>query len=184
MVSGRFWETRNVEVDDGFTLIELVVVMAILGILIAIALPTYLGVIDQAHNTSAASSLANSYMISQEVFLESKASYPTPVQMVKAMKEISTTYTFTTGISKNVNEISVATNGTLTSVGTWVSLANLSPDGNCYYILDNSNTSSVPGQGVWYSVQGFKLTSCSAIVPPTWPTSNWSGWSNKPVSVP
>lgn len=42
--------------EDGFTLIELVIVVMILAILIAIAIPTFLGVRDRADDTAAKSS--------------------------------------------------------------------------------------------------------------------------------
>jgi type IV pilus assembly protein PilA len=51
--------TRLHDDEDGFTLIELMVVVLIIAILIAIAIPTFLGVQDRAKDRSAQSDLRN-----------------------------------------------------------------------------------------------------------------------------
>ncbi|MDQ4005032.1 MAG: prepilin-type N-terminal cleavage/methylation domain-containing protein [Actinomycetota bacterium] len=50
---------REMQDEDGFTLIELMVVVLIIAILIAIALPTFLGLRERAQNRAAQSDLRN-----------------------------------------------------------------------------------------------------------------------------
>jgi type IV pilus assembly protein PilA len=63
---------RQGERDGGFTLLELMVVVLIIAILLAIAVPTFLGVRARAQNWAAQSNLRNALMIEKSIYADTR----------------------------------------------------------------------------------------------------------------
>jgi prepilin-type N-terminal cleavage/methylation domain-containing protein len=54
--------------DDGFTMVELMVVVLVIGLLIAIAVPIFLGARNRAHNRAAQSDLRSALVGAKAIF--------------------------------------------------------------------------------------------------------------------
>lgn len=69
------------EREEGFTLIELMVVVLIIAILIAIAIPTFLGARQRAQDRAAQSSLRNALTAEKTFYTDNEAYNATPATM-------------------------------------------------------------------------------------------------------
>jgi type IV pilus assembly protein PilA len=141
--------------EDGFTLIELMVVVLIIGILMAIAIPTFLGAQKSAQDRSAQSDLRN--------LLTSEVSYYTQNQYYADATDLANQDpTFNSKLLHgNPPAIRVAapSGETLSSSGaTTVCLSEASQSGTIWGIEEIATGS---GAGTWY-YKGTSPFSCSA----------------------
>ena len=79
------WIRENLNKDEGFTLVELMVVVLIIAILIAIAIPTFLGARERAQDRAAQSDLRNA-LTAAKVFYTDTEDYNATAAQLEAIE--------------------------------------------------------------------------------------------------
>ena len=162
--------------EQGFTLIELMVVVLIIAILLAIAIPTFLGAKSTANARGAQSSLRNALTAEQTYFTNNNQQFgqSTTTASSPAMSTIEPNLTWLTAVPTAIGPNSIA--ATTLDSGLQVQLWSWGKDNNCYSIVQNNDPNVTPAGGnTGYSVQKGGCPGVVTTFPATINPGNASG---------
>jgi len=128
--------------EDGFTLIELMVVVLIIAILVAIAIPTFLGARERAQDKAAQSSVRNALTAAKTIYTDNQTYVDATVA---ALGNVEPSLTFVASATASTSEKTISVNSSAAQV---IYLAALSDSGTCFYLKDDLSSS---GSGAQYA---------------------------------
>jgi type IV pilus assembly protein PilA len=157
-------QQRAHHADDGFTLIELMVVVMIIAILIAIAIPSFLGAQDRARDRRVQSDLRNALTVARIIAVDHDGLFVTATNPAVPIVEADLTagdgaLTFADGAPTTSGPIDAVA----AADGSTIVLYSKSVSGSFFCIKATSNGTVTFGQGTAAAdVDGSAATECAA----------------------
>lgn len=151
--------------ESGFTLIELMVVLLIIAILMAIAIPTFLGVTGSANDRAVQSNLSNALIEASSQYQSAGQTFTgiTTVTLQTADPSIQWAAAGAGCASSATNCVSWAIGGAATATdGQAFILAGASKSGACYYVASVQQTPAAGGAWLSTFVSGAPTTEVTA----------------------
>ena len=110
------------KIQEGFTLVEILIVVVIIGILATVAIPTYFSYVEKAYASDAKTQLKN-ILMNSELYIQQFGTVPTQedlesANMLNLAKSVTDKWTFELGIDydETTNEMSGEISATSTAL--------------------------------------------------------------------
>ena len=170
MQSIRSFIARRRDSEEGFTLIELMVVVLIIAILIAIAIPQFLGARGRAQDSAAKSNLRNGLTAEKTFYTDSQA-YTTDITAATGLKGVEPALVWAVGTpAAGTAQVGVFVGDVVAGDSNVVCLETPSKSGTTFSIADVAVGASA---GTYYAKAACSTTVATVAGGGAWKSTGW-----------